>query len=793
MIGQTLGHHRILEKIGAGGMGVVYRARDEQLDRDVALKVLPAGALADDDSRKRFRKEALAIAKLSHPNIGVVHEFGTQDGLDFLVMEYIPGTTLTGRLAGGSIPETEAVALAVQITSALEEAHREGVIHRDLKPGNVVVTPKGQAKVLDFGLAKVLKQADDCSASETLSEVQAGAGTLPYMSPEQVRGEAVDSRSDIFALGGLLYEMVTGHRAFRGAPAARLIDAILHESPLPPRAMNARLSPELDHIILKCLEKDPENRYQSAKELSVDLRRLTARGSQSALTSLPSETAVWGRTARRTGYAAAALLALAIVLVGTNFGGWRARLLGGAAAPPIESLAVLPLANLSHDPEQDYFADGMTEALIANLAQVSALRVISRTSVMHYKGTDKTLPQIARDLDVDAVIEGTVQRSGNRVQVTAQLIRGQTDAPVWTKIYERDSRDVLMMQSELAQAIVGEIKVHLTPQEKQHLAKVRPINPDAYNAYLLGDYHSSKRNTAALDKAIKYFQEAIRIDPSYAQAYAGLANAYIERDIWGGLGIGKTADQIRANTLKALELDEELAEAHALLGQIHFQYDWDWQGAEAEYKRAIQLNPNFAGSYVRYAYFLQAMGRHTEALAAAHRAVELDPLSAANISDEGRILYRARQYENAVARYQRALELDPSYLPALGRIAEAYEQLGNYDEALAYVERLRRTASDPRLGLRPLARIYARMGKRREALDVLRTIERNGTPGSDDYALAVTYSALGDRDRAIAALERGVQTRSFLPFVFVDPQLDALRSDPRFQLLLRRAGLPSSQ
>jgi tetratricopeptide (TPR) repeat protein len=361
---------------------------------------------------------------------------------------------------------------------------------------------------------------------------------------------------------------------------------------------------------------------------------------------------------------------------------------------------------------------------------------------------------------------------------------------VWAKIYERDSRDVLVMQSELAQAIVGEIKVHLTPQERQHLANARPINSDAYNAFLLGDYHSSKRNPVELDMGIKYFQEAIRIDPSYAQAYAGLANAYIERDIWGGLGIGKTADQIRATTLKALELDGELAEAHALLGQIHFQYDWDWQGTEAEYKRAIQLNPNLAGSYVRYAYFLQAMGRHTEALAAAHRAVELDPLSASNISDEGRILYRARQYENAVARYQRALELDPGYLPALGRIAEAYEQLGKFDEALAYAERLQQTASDRRLGLRPLARIYARMGKRRKAVEVLRSIEKNGTSGGDEFALAAIYSALGDRDHAIAALEKGVQKRSLLPFVFVDPQLDPLRSDPRFQQLLRSAGLP---
>jgi TolB-like protein/tetratricopeptide (TPR) repeat protein len=791
MLGQTLGHFRILEKIGAGGMGVVYRARDEQLDRDVALKILPSGALADDISRKRFRKEALALAKLTHPNIGVIHEFGTQDGLDFLVMEYIPGTTLRDKLTVGSIPEKEAVALAAQITSALEEAHHAGVIHRDLKPGNVLVTPKGQAKVLDFGLAKVLQQADDFSATETFSEAPAAAGTLPYMTPEQLRGEAVDSRSDIFAVGGLLYEMVTGQRAFRGALASQLIDSIQRDPPLPPRAVNARVSVELERIILKCLEKDPGNRYQSAKELSVDLRRLAAPTSQPAGISSPARSAAWRRAVQPAGYAAAGLLALAVVVVATNPSKWRERLLGRAALPRIESLAVLPLANLSHDPEQDYFADGMTEALIANLAQVRALRVISRTSVMHYKGTNETLPQIARDLNVDAVIEGTVQRSGNRVQVTAQLIRGQTDAPVWAKIYERDSRDVLVMQSELAQAIVGEIKINLTPQEQQHFARARPINPDAYNAYLLGSYHADKRNRAAMDKAIEYFQEAIRIDPSYAKAYAGLAKAYIERDIWGGLGIGKTADQVRAATLKALELDGELAEAHTLLGQIHFQYDWDWQGTEAEYKRAIELNPNLASSYLGYAFFLQAMGRHQEALASAHHGAELDPLSATSVSDEGRILYRARQYENAIARYQRALELDPGYLPALGRIAEAYEQLGNYEEALAYVEKLQQTATDRRLGLRPMARIYARMGRRREALEVLRTIEKEGTPGGDDYALAVIYCALGDRDHAFAALERGVHTRSMLPFVFVDPQLDPLRSDPRFQQLLRRAGLPS--
>jgi len=498
----------------------------------------------------------------------------------------------------------------------------------------------------------------------------------------------------------------------------------------------------------------------------------------------------WPR-ARAIWTAGLALAALLLLFVGLNVGGLRQRVLGRPLAPAIRSLAVLPLENLSGDEAQEYFADGMTDELITDLASIASLRVISRTSTAHYKGTRKTIPEIARELNVDAVVEGSVGRSPNKVRIRAQLIRAAPEEHLWAQSYERDLPDVLALQRDVASAIANEIKIHLTPQERQHLASARPINPDAYNAFLLGDYHSNKRNRAAMEKGIQYFQEAIRIDPSYARAYAGLASAYIERDIWGGLGVGNSADQVRAATLKALELDGELAEAHALLGQIHFQYDWDWQGTEAEYKRAIQLNPNLAGSYVRYAYFLQAMRRHTEALAAAHRAVELDPLSAANLSDEGRILYRARQYESAIARYQRALELDPRYVPALSRMADAYEEWGKYDQALAAVQKFQQAAADPRDIRLPLGRLYARTGRRPEALEITRTIEADPNTSGSAFALAVIYSALGDRDRAIAALEKGVQTRSLLPFVFTDPKLDPLRSDPRFQQLLRRAGLPS--
>jgi len=480
----------------------------------------------------------------------------------------------------------------------------------------------------------------------------------------------------------------------------------------------------------------------------------------------------------------------AALMFGLYFG--RVRNLRASAAPRIQSIAVLPLENLSSDPAQEYFADGMTDELITDLASIASLRVISRTSAAHYKGTRKTLPEIARELNVDAVVEGSVSRSASKVRIRAQLIRATPEQHLWAESYERDLADVLVLQRDVATAIAAKIKINLTPEEKTRLANTRTINPDAYNAYLLGSFHSSKRNPASIDKGIEYFQQAIRIDPSYAQAYAGLAHAYFELEIWGGLGLGKAADQIHVNTLKALELDANLAEAHVLLARIHFQSDWDWLGAEAEFKRAIELNPNLASAYVFYAYFLQALSRHAEALAAAHRAVELDPLSAPNICDEGRIMYRARQYESAVARFQRALELDPSYVPALGRMVDAYEQLGKHAEALTYAERLRQPADGiDRRYLVYLAGIYARMGKRREAMETVRTIEKEGSP-NDAHALAVIYCALGDHDRAIASLERGVQAHTLMPFVFVDPPLDPLRSDPRFKQLCRRVGLPSS-
>ena len=454
----------------------------------------------------------------------------------------------------------------------------------------------------------------------------------------------------------------------------------------------------------------------------------------------------------------------------------------------LTSLAVLPFANLSGDPSQDYFADAMMEELTSDLGKISALRVISRTSAMHYKNTQKTMPEIAQELNVDGVIESSVARSGDHVRITAQLIDARSDRHLWSESYERDLKDVLALQSEIAHTIAGQVRAVITPAEHERLQQAAPINPESYNASLLGTYLARKHSRSSIDKSIEHFQDAIRIDPNNARAYAGLANAYFEREIWGGVGIGKSIDQIRAATTRALELDKDLAEGHALLARIHFQFDWDWQGTETEYKRAIGLNPNLADTYMLYAYYLQAMSRHQEALAAAHRAVELDPVYPAAYSDEGRIEYRARQYEKAVSSYQHALELEPDFVPALSRIVEAYELAGKFDQAFAAAERFQKTANTPDAGLFKLARVYALTGQRREALELVRRAEDKN---STNYLEAIgTYAALGYSDRALGILQNAVNDRSVLPFVFVDPMLDPLRSDSRFKAIILRVGIP---
>ncbi len=790
MIGKTLSHYHIVEQIGAGGMGEVYRARDEHLGRDVAIKVLPTGMLTDEAARKRFPKEARALSKLNHPNIQTVLDFDSQDGVDFLVTEYVPGITLSDKLALRALPEKDVTQLGAQLAEGLAAAHEHGVVHRDLKPANLRVTPDGWLKILDFGLAKLVRPMGDRATiegtTESVSETQAGAGTLPYMAPEQLRGENVDARTDIYAAGAVLYEMATGQRPFPETQTTQLIDAVLHRPPVAPRALNPRVSLELEQIILKCLEKEPENRYQSAREVVVDLRRPGAPVSTATGRRAAPRRTLWHILLPAVGIAAVVLL---LALLGLDLERLRDRLLGGPAPGPITSLAVLPLENLMGDPEQEYFVDGMTEALISELAQIGALKVISRTSVMRFKGTDKSLPEIARDLGVDGIIEGSVLRAGDQVRITAQLIEGATDRHLWASSYERDLSNILALQSEVARAIAREIKIKLTPREQARLASPRPVNTEVYQLYLRGRYHWNQRTQEGFKKGLEFFEQALETDPTYPLAYAGLAETYSLLANYFFLPPQEAFPRAKAAATKALEIDDTLAEAHTSLAFARHHYDWDWSGAEGEYKRALELNPGYATAHQWYAEYLTTVGRHEEAIAEIRRAQELDPLSLVIDANVGRLLYSTRQYDRAIEELQNTLMLDPNYFWAHVFLGMAFEQKGMYAEAMAEAQKVVALGGGgPNV---VLTRAYAASGRTDDARKVLKALQQRYGEDVESYSMGGIHAALGEQDEAFAWLEKAFEENSFfLVFLRADPRFDPLRTDPRFADLLGRLSFP---
>ena len=757
VVGKTLSHYCILEEIGKGGMGVVYRARDQRLDKDVAIKVLPPGALADDLARKRFRKEALVLAKLNHPNITTIHDFDTQGGIDFLVMEYIPGAMLSEKLVAGPLPENEVIRLGAQLAQGLAAAHEQGLVHRDLKPGNLRITPDSRLKVLDFGLAKLLGHDAEADISSSLTQfAPENAGTLPYMAPEQLRGEATDARTDIFAVGAVLYEMATGRRPFPETNGARLIDSILNRAPQLPSNIGGHISSNLGRTIMKALEKDPARRYQSAQELLTDLERLSL--STSAL---------------------------------------RADLRRRRPSAPgrIKAVAVLPLENLSGDPAEDYFADGMTDALISSLAKIGALRVISRTSVMLYKGAHKSLPEIARELNVDAVVEGSVMRSAQRVRVTAQLVHAATDRHLWSESYERNMTDVLALQSDVAQAIAQGVQLKLTPKQKARLKKkTAPLSPAAYEAYLKGRYHWNKRTADGLERAIHYFQEAIGQDRKYAPAYAGLADSYalLGTVPYDSMPPRVAMPRAKEAAVAALSIDETLAEAHASLAYIKLSYDWDFEDAEKEFKRALALNPGYATAHQWYALFLAAMGRTEQAIAEIKIAQNYDPLSVV-INTTAALLYNfARQFDQAIEQCQKVLEIYPDFPLAHFERGRAYEQKGLFKEALAEHQKARTfSGGTPQtvMGVGYSLALMREVRDARQVLDELREIaDRKYVPA---IYLAAVFAGLDEKDQAIQWLEKAYQDRSdYLVYIQQEPGFDRLRTEPRFQELVRRIGLP---
>jgi serine/threonine-protein kinase len=801
--GLLLGPYRVEGLLGAGGMGQVFCATDTRLNRRVAVKVLPGGVALDQHMRTRFAREARAVAALTHPHICTLYDVGRHEDVDFLVMEYLEGETLASRLKRTNLAPDQALTHAIEIASALDHAHRHGIIHRDLKPGNIMLTASG-AKLLDFGLAKFrlaagagISESDathadtlagapelsrlDSSAGEEAQMTRGGAilGTIRYMAPEQIEGRDVDARSDLFSFGALLYEMLTGKRAFDGDSATSIRAAILEREAPSVASLQPSISPAVDDIVRRCLAKDPDQRWQTAGDVLRALRQVSESTYQSPTRS---------RTAWR--WTAAILLAAA-----TGLSAWLLR--GGfeRASPPagqIRSLAVLPLDDLSGDPDQEYFADGMTEQLIADLAKIRGLRVISRTSVMQYRKARKPLPTIASELGVDAVIEGSLVRAGDRVRITATLIRGATGDIVWTQSYERDLRDVLALQRDVARTVSTEIGITLSPQEEASLAVARPIDPEVHMQVLLGRHHLAKAGEEGLRTAVRYFDAALSMDADNAPAHAGLAEAYTALN---GFYMDPREAMPRAKRAAeaALRLDASLAEAHAALGYIHLVYDWDGPAAEKELLRALDLNPTLAIVRLKYAAFLTSQARYEDAVQEVRRAVALDPKSIQTHTFGTLFLLFARRYDEAIELARRGLEFEPNSGFTLAFQGVGYAEQRRFEEAVANLQKAVRLDNSPTI--RALqAHVLALAGQKAEARRLIRQVEEEAKHRYFcPYEIGTVYVSLGEQDTANHWFRKGLEGRAdCMAWLGIEPWLDAFRSHPRYMRLLRDIGLDPS-